>query len=51
MSSAYVTTLTPGGGIGRSERYRLKSTGESTPPCGTPVLIMRLLDLWLENKV
>ena len=25
-------------GRGKSERYRLKSEGDMTPPCGTPVL-------------
>ena len=41
MSSAYVKVLTFGGGAGRSDMYMLKSTGESTPPCGTPVLVLR----------
>jgi len=39
MSSAYPVTVTPFGGGGRSEVYKLKSVGESTPPWGTPVLM------------
>lgn len=42
MSSAYVTSFMFGDcGRGRSEVYMLKSVGESTPPCGTPVLVLR----------
>ena len=26
-------------GVGRSAVYMLKSVGESTPPCGTPVFV------------
>ena len=47
MSSAYVMVLTLGGGAGRSDMYMLKSTGESTPPCGTPVLVLRNNDFVL----
>jgi len=32
MSSAYDVRMTPGGGGGMSDRYRLKRTGERTPP-------------------
>lgn len=45
ISSAYIVRVTPGGGNGMSEVYMLKSIGESTPPCGTPDLNMRCLDL------
>ena len=34
-----------GGGI--SAMYMLKSVGESTPPWGTPVLVLRCLDVVL----
>ena len=34
-------------GVGRSDVYKLKSVGESTPPCGTPVLVMRCFDVVL----
>ena len=34
-------------GVGRSDVYKLKSVGESTPPCGTPVLVMRCFDVAL----
>ena len=44
MSSAYVTTWTEGGGVGRSEVYMLNSVGERTDPCGTPVLICCCLE-------
>ena len=48
MSSAYVISLHVGvGGSGMSEEYRLKSVGESTPPCGTPDLNCCVLDLVL----
>ena len=48
MSSAYVMVLIFGElAVGRSEVYMLKSVGESTPPCGTPVLVLRLEDLVL----
>jgi len=39
MSSAYPVTVTPVGGVGRSDVYRLKRIGDSTPPWGTPVLM------------
>ena len=46
ISSAYVMVLMLvfGGGVGRSAMYMLKSMGESTPPCGTPVFVLRCLD-------
>ena len=47
MSSAYVIVCTCGGGGGRSAMYMLKSVGESTPPCGTPVFMLRSEDLVL----
>ena len=45
MSSAYVVSDTPGGGFDMSEVYRLKRTGDRTPPWGTPVLNCCSLDL------
>jgi len=52
MSSAYVVSDAPVGGCGRSEVYRLKRTGDSTPPWGTPVLNCCCLDLkfWYRVK-
>ena len=38
MSSAYVSSCTCGGGVGMSDVYMLKSVGDRTLPCGTPVL-------------
>ena len=49
ISSAYVMVFifVLGGGVGRSAMYMLKSVGESTPPCGTPVFMLRSEDLVL----
>ena len=45
MSSAYPVSLIIGlGGRGISDRYRLNSEGDSTPPWGTPVLKICILD-------
>ena len=44
-SSAYVTIVMFGDvGVGRSAVYMLKSVGESTPPCGTPVFVILSVD-------
>ena len=45
MSSAYAVRCTEGGGVGKSDVYKLKRAGESTLPWGTPALMMRCL-LW-----
>ena len=45
VSSAYVTVVMFGDGVGRSAVYILKSVGESTPPCGTPVFVFVTVDL------
>ena len=46
VSSAYVTVVMFGDvGVGRSAVYMLKSVGESTPPCGTPVFVFLGIDL------
>ena len=47
MSSAYVIVCTCGGGGGESAMYMLNSVGESTPPCDTPVFMLRSEDLVL----
>ena len=47
MSSAYVMVFTFGGGEGRSDMYMLNSVGERTPPCGTPVFVVRREELVL----
>ena len=36
-----------GCGVGMSDVYMLKSVGDRTPPCGTPVRICLVLDLVL----
>ena len=51
MSSAYVIVFTFGGGVGRSDMYMLKSVGDNTPPCGTPVFVLRSVDLVLLYSV
>lgn len=51
MSSAYVMVCTCCGGVGRSAMYMLKRVGESTPPCGTPVFMLRCEDLVLLYSV
>ena len=51
MSSAYVIVLTFGGGVGRSDMYMLKSVGDNIPPCGTPVFVLRCVDLVLLYNV
>ena len=38
---------TCGGGCGMSAIYKLKRVGERTPPWGTPVLVLRSVDLML----
>ena len=46
VSSAYVTVVMFGdAGVLRSAVYMLKSVGESTPPCGTPVFVFLSVDL------
>ena len=39
------------GGGGMSEVYMLKSVGKRTPPCGTPVLNWRWVDVVFLNVV
>ena len=51
MSSAYVITLTGAVGVGMSAVYMLNSVGERTPPCGTPVLNCRCMDVWFLKVV
>lgn len=45
MSSAYVMVFTFAGGSGRSDMYMLKSVGERTPPCGTPVFVFLCVEV------
>ena len=46
VSSALVTVVMFGDvGVGRSAVYMLKSVGESTPPCVTPVFVFLSVDL------
>ena len=52
VSSAYVTVVMFGDvGVGTSAVYMLKSVGESTPPCGTPVFVFLSVDLYSCCKV
>ena len=51
MSSAYVVSCTESGGSGMSEVQMSKSMGEGTPPCGTPDLNCRFVDVWFPNVV
>ena len=51
MSSSYVASCTESGGSGMSEVHMLKSMGERTPPCGTPDLNCRFVDVWFLNVV
>ena len=47
MSSAYVIMCTFSGGCGMSDVYMLKSVGDRTPPCGTPVCCILICDFVL----
>ena len=49
MSSAYVVSFTGACGDGVSDVYILK--GDSTPPCGTPFLNWRCVDVLFLNAV
>ena len=51
MSSAYVVSFTGACGVGVSDVYILKSVGNSTPPCGTPFLKWRCVDVLFLNVV
>ena len=51
MSSAYDSIWTWAGGVGMSDVQMLKRTGDSTPPCGTPVFSCLCLDLLLLYRV
>ena len=50
MSSAYVVSCTESG-VCLSEVYMLTSMGERTPPCETPDLNCRFVDVWFLNVV
>ena len=52
ISSAYPVILMSGFvGVGMSERYRLNREGDKTPPWGTPVLKIWVLELKLLKVV
>ena len=51
MSSAYVVIFTGACGVGVSDVYMLKSVFDSTPPCGTPFLNWRCVDVLFLNVV
>ena len=46
-----MVSRTESGGSGMSEAQTLKSMGERTPPCGTPDLNCRFVDVWFLNVV
>jgi hypothetical protein len=45
VSSAYSANSTWREGAGMSFTYRLNSTGETSPPCVTPALMLRRVDV------
>ena len=51
MSSAYVVSFNGTCGDGVSDVCMLKSVGDSTPPCGTPFLNWRCVDVLFLNVV
>ena len=51
MASAYVVSFTGACGVGVSDVYMLKSVGDSMPPCGTPLLNWRCVDVLFLNVV
>ena len=51
MSSVHVMCCVCLGGGGMCELYMLKNVGERTPPCGTPVLNWRWVDVVFLNVV
>ena len=51
MSSAYVVSFTGTCGVGVLDVYMLKSVGDRTPPCGTPFLNWRCVDVLFLNVV
>ena len=51
MSSLYVVSFAGACGVGVPDVYMLKSVGDSTPPCGPPVLNWRCVDVLFLNVV
>ena len=51
MWSAYVVSFTGACGVGVSYVNMLKSVGDRTPPCGTPILYWRCVDVLFMNVV
>ena len=51
MSSALVVSFTGACGVGVSDVYMLKRVGDRTPPCGTPFLNWRSVDVLFLNVV
>ena len=49
MSSAKVGSFTGGCGVGVSDVHMLKSVGDRTPPCGTPFLNWRCVNVSFLN--
>ena len=51
ISSAYVIRFSGVCGVGGSDMYMLRRGGDSTPPCGTPFLNWRCVDVLFLNVV
>ena len=51
MSSLLVVSFTGVCGVGVSDVYMLKSVSDGTPPCGTPFLNWRCVDVLFLNVV
>ena len=44
MSSVYVVRFTSACGVGVTDMCMLNSVGDRTPPCGTPVMFLKVVD-------
>ena len=51
MSSTYVVSFTGTCSVGVSDVYMLNSVDDRTPPCETPVLNMRYVNVLFRNVV
>ena len=51
MSSEYVVSFTGACGVEKSDVYMLTNVGDWTPPCGTPFLNWRCVDILFLNVV
>ena len=51
LTSAYIVRFSGACGVGVSNVYMLNNVGDRTPPCGTPVLNWRCVDVLFLNVV